>query len=474
MAGIVVCGGGVCGLATAMLLARDGHEVTVLERDPAPPPEPGDAWDEWERRGVNQFRLAHFLLPRFHEVAKAELPEVVTALDRAGAHRFNMLSAVSEGAFPPDPRFDVITARRPVVEAAVASVAQSHPGVTVRRGVAIAALVPGPSTGGGIPHVAGVETDGGERIAADLVVDATGRRSPLPRWLTALGARAPLEEEEDSGFVYYGRHVRSRDGQPVVPAPSNVRVGSVSLLALPADDCIAGVGVIASANDAALRVLRHEEPWRRVVGLLPGGDRILECEPVSPLVSMAKIEDRWRRYVVAGQPVATGVLAVADAWAATNPSRGRGISLGLLHAVALRDTLREVGVDDPLALACAFDEVTEQDFTPWYRSTVWLDRCELAMADAAIDGEEVDWSRDPLHRDWLRLPVVGMEDPAAVMPRFAASLGCLDQLPEDLLRDPDIRARLEASDAEPPTGQGPSREELLSAAGDVRLQTPAR
>ncbi len=36
MADVVVTGGGMGGLVTAMLLAGDGHAVTVLERDPAP------------------------------------------------------------------------------------------------------------------------------------------------------------------------------------------------------------------------------------------------------------------------------------------------------------------------------------------------------------------------------------------------------------------------------------------------------
>jgi phytoene dehydrogenase-like protein len=36
MARILVLGGGVCGLTAGMLLSRDGHEVTVLERDSAP------------------------------------------------------------------------------------------------------------------------------------------------------------------------------------------------------------------------------------------------------------------------------------------------------------------------------------------------------------------------------------------------------------------------------------------------------
>src|SRR2546423_15245585 len=55
VAEILVLGAGLCGLSTAMLLARDGHQVTVLERDPAAAPEPAQAWEAWERRGGYQF-----------------------------------------------------------------------------------------------------------------------------------------------------------------------------------------------------------------------------------------------------------------------------------------------------------------------------------------------------------------------------------------------------------------------------------
>jgi len=66
---VVVCGGSVIGLATAMLLAHDGHEVCVLERNAAPPPEVAShAWDGWERKGVAQFHQAHILLPRFRAI----------------------------------------------------------------------------------------------------------------------------------------------------------------------------------------------------------------------------------------------------------------------------------------------------------------------------------------------------------------------------------------------------------------------
>jgi 2-polyprenyl-6-methoxyphenol hydroxylase-like FAD-dependent oxidoreductase len=65
---------------------------------------------------------------------------------------------------------------------------------------------------------------------------------------------------------------------------------------------------------------------------------------------MAGVLDRYRRIVVDDQPVVTGLLALGNSWACMNPIAGRGFSLGIAHAIALRDAAREFP-EDPARLA---------------------------------------------------------------------------------------------------------------------------
>src|SRR5881628_2231832 len=122
-----------------MMLANDGHDVTVLERDPQGPPAPDAAWEDWERRGVNQFKMLHFLLSRFRLVAEVELPGLVDAMAAAGALRLNPLDGIPDeitgGCRTGDEQFEAITARRPVAESVVVAMAAATSGVTIRRGV---------------------------------------------------------------------------------------------------------------------------------------------------------------------------------------------------------------------------------------------------------------------------------------------------------------------------------------------------
>jgi 2-polyprenyl-6-methoxyphenol hydroxylase-like FAD-dependent oxidoreductase len=144
---IVVVGGGLIGLATAMMLADDGPDVTVLERDgDTVPGSPGDARRDWNRRGIAQFRQPHYLHSGGRQILDSHLPDVIEAMRGAGATTFDsvaLLPSFIEDRAPRagDERFVTLTARRPVLEYAFATCAERH--VDVRRGVTVAELVTG-------------------------------------------------------------------------------------------------------------------------------------------------------------------------------------------------------------------------------------------------------------------------------------------------------------------------------------------
>ena len=175
---------------------------------------------------------------------------MVAALESDGAVRFNPMTgipdAIDGGHRDGDDRYEMLSGRRAVVERAVASVAEQTPGLTVRRGVAVAGLVCGAEAIVGVPHVTGVQTTDGEQLRADLVIDCSGRRSALPTWLEGIGARRPEEQLDDSGFIYLGRHFRSGDGQlPASLGPGLQAFGSISVLTLPADNGCWSVTLVA-------------------------------------------------------------------------------------------------------------------------------------------------------------------------------------------------------------------------------------
>ncbi len=468
MADVIVIGGGMGGLSTALLLAGDGHRVRLLERDPAPPPATADAaWSGWERRGVTQFRLLHSFIARWREVVEAEMPAVAAAVDAAGGLRRNSIleapPAVSGGARKGDERYEILTARRPVVEAAMSRVADGVDGLTIARGAGVCGLLAAPSTLPGVPHVTGVVTEDGRQLRADLVVDAGGRRSALPRLLVDIGAAAPEEEREDCGFVYYCRHFRSSDGSvPPMLGPPLQPYGSVSTVTLSTDNGTWGAGIVTSGRDATLRACRDPEVWSRVMKHFPLVAHWLEGEPISDVDVMAGIEDRHRSYRRAGRPVATGVAAVGDAWACTNPSLGRGAALALVHARCLRDTLREVPATEPVAFADRWHEATLATVEPIFRDTLTYDRHRLAEIEAVMAGRPYETDDEAWHREEAIRRGAGC-DPDLL--RAYVGIRMMLDRSVDLWADPDTRDRAAAAlAAGPPEPPGPTRAELVAIA----------
>lgn len=444
MARVVLVGCGVVGLELGMLLAKDGHDVLQLERDPDPPPVSVDAaWERWERRGVAQLRLGHVFLARWRTIVEAELPELVPALEEAGALRANPLLDAPEqfhgGARPGDDRYDLLTARRVLVEKTVADVAERTPGLTVRRGMAVTGLLTGTPVVAGAPHVTGVRTEDGTEIGADVVIDVSGRRSALPSWLLAVGARPPLEVLEDSGFIYYGRHYRSKDGSlPVVLGGALQNYGSISSLTLAADNGHWAVIIVARADDAALRGLKDVGTWERVVRSLPTVAHWIDGQPVEDrIVLMSKIEDRIRYFSVDGRPLASGLLLAGDAWASTNPSLGRGVSIGTMHAVLVRDCLR--GPDGPAELAEAYATATREVVEPWYLATLAFDRARLDEMGRIVRGA-ADGALPPFYEMARAMEAATLRDPDCF--RAMLDVAFVHELPGAVLERPGLREKI--------------------------------
>lgn len=469
MTDVIVAGGGICGLLTALLLAKDGKEVIVLEADTAAPPSDTDAaWSGWERH-VPQFHQTHNFHPLFRHILEAELPDVLEEMIAASCLRLDPLDwmppTLSDRArMPGDDRFWTMTGRRPIVEACVARVAARDARIDIRRGNQIIGLVTA-SDQQRVPHVRGIRTETGEEILGDLVVDAMGRRSPIPRWLEDAGARPVTEDSDPWGFTYYTRYFVARDRKmPQMVGSALNHMGTFSILTFPADDDHYSITVFASSSDTPLKALRDTSRWSSLVQACPQQAHWLDGDAITDVLPMAGVVNRRRNFGDTEGPVATGVLPVGDAWASTNPSLGRGVSLGLKHALILRDVVRKQ-LGQPLALSCAWQEATAAELDPWYASQVAMDRVRFTEMELLRTGQEVPPPTHPQAQVQQAMMTARLFDPVV----FRGSLeimGCLAR-PEEVLGRPGMIERVleAASSRERPPVPGPSREEILKLMG---------
>ncbi|MEU8966846.1 FAD-dependent oxidoreductase, partial [Streptomyces sp. NPDC048491] len=212
----VVVGGSIAGVLAAAAVKKHVDSVVIVEAHELPPsPAP--------RTGVPQAVHIHFLQSGGAEAIDSLLPGTIDLLLAAGAHRIpvttNMVICSPEGWYRRWRRatHHLITASRDLTDFVVREQVLKDPRVGVRTHTRAVGLLGDRRTVTGvrIRTAEGTEAE----LHADLVIDASGRATRTPQWLTRLGITGLAQDHIDSGLAYASRMYRApvpTRGWPVI------------------------------------------------------------------------------------------------------------------------------------------------------------------------------------------------------------------------------------------------------------------
>ncbi|KRD20760.1 FAD-dependent oxidoreductase [Mycobacterium sp. Root265] len=432
---ILVVGAGPSGLYCALALARRGHDIDLVDREPGPPPR-----GLWRRRGVMQLHHAHTFRGPVVDVLHAEMPCV---LDDLAARR-------AEVAYDGDGRAIALLCRRATFDSVLREHAQRTPRVTVRTG-----------------HVTcgrtGLLIDGVPN-PSDLVIDATGRSGRLtgrpPRSGTVV----------DCGAVYVTRQYRLRGaGLPPMNSPIGLSLSMDGYIAIAFvhDARTFSVTIIHDGSDPRLRELRDVAVFESVIGAIP---QLCEwtaagrSDAITPVLAGGRLYNGYRGQLDdAGRPYVSGVISVGDAVCTTTPLAGRGVALALWQARELVDRIggNNLSPNEIEQLTADFDSWCEVVVKPWFDDQVYADGHRLRR----WAGEDVDLST-PLPSDVISAA-------AERDPRLAALIAPyhrMDVPPGGLAAAEPLARAVYATGWRPGFPHGPSRDELAALCRSLTAQ----
>ncbi|WP_020672996.1 FAD-dependent oxidoreductase [Amycolatopsis nigrescens] len=369
---IAVAGAGIAGLCTALLLARQGYDVELIDRD-TPAPDDLAEIQEWSRPGTPQAQHPHVYLGLFRKLLRENLPDVHGDLLANGIEELPFNGGLPEA----EQDLVMMAARRTTLEWALHRALRKEHQVRYRPGVTIRDVEVADGRVRGLRTSEGVEE-------YSLVIDATGARSKLAAHFRR------IEAEAECGKVYNTRFYRLREG--VVQPP--LRHGSVTVVdglgygaALFCHDLgIFSIDIGRLPEDETLKGLRDPDAFERVVALLEpfrpwvGPEH---CTPISEVVPMAGLRNVL--YTLSDDAPA-GYFPVGDTVCVTDPTFGRGMALGLAQAVQLVHTLTEA-TGDRASLNLHTTAAAVDLCRPWYDDVVVQDRARTSLWRAAVAGE---------------------------------------------------------------------------------------
>ncbi|MFF9765164.1 FAD-dependent oxidoreductase [Streptomyces sp. NPDC014636] len=340
----VVIGGSYAGLVTARVLADFFSEVVVVERDAVDE-------DTGAHAGAPQGYHAHALLAKGGEILERLFPGLREELRAAGAPVFDYGEGIDfllpVGLAPRDRTgVRVQTFTRDELERRLRRKVLALPQVRLSPSTRCTGLTRDPSgrVSGVTCRSQGAEPSEPFEVAADLVVDASGRSSSLTDWLTATGISVPPKRTVKAKVTYtsmnFDRPEESRSGQPdyyvayqMLFAPSVPRAGvllavernrwTCSLFGFedqPPTDDTGYLAFAESLNNPRLA----EQIGRRTVQ--------------EPTRRYTNADNQWRLFhTVRDWP--DRLIAVGDAVCVFNPVYGQGLTVAALEAELLQRML---------------------------------------------------------------------------------------------------------------------------------------
>ena len=337
----VVIGGSMGGLVAARVLAEAYERVTVLDRD-ARPAAPA------ARKGVPQGRHAHAVIPGGRAALEELFPGLTAEAEGLGAPvgdagervRWFQLGA----RLAPTPLgLKGLHVSRPLLEDRVRARVRALGNVEVVDRADVAGLATSAEGGRvtGVRVIRGRDGSAEERIDADLVVDASGRGSRMPRWLAELGYDAPAEESVRVDVTYVTRLFRARreaaggDLAIVIGAtPDSPRLGV--LIELEHDTWIVSLaGYLGERAPVELdgfleyaTTLSNPDIAEALRGAQPLDDGASHRFPAS----LRRRYERLRR-------LPDGLIAFGDALCSFNPIYAQGMTVAAREALTLRRCL---------------------------------------------------------------------------------------------------------------------------------------